>query len=55
MSLAGDDPNHPVTAARIVEGMGFDPVVIGDLADSWRVQQGNPAYVGPYRRAALIE
>jgi 8-hydroxy-5-deazaflavin:NADPH oxidoreductase len=42
--IAGDDPEAVKTAATLVRDAGFDPVVVGKLADAARFQRGAPGY-----------
>ncbi len=42
--IAGDDPEAVKTAAVLVHDAGFDPVVVGKLADAARFQRGAPGY-----------
>jgi 8-hydroxy-5-deazaflavin:NADPH oxidoreductase len=42
--IAGDDDEAVRTAAGLVRDAGFDPVVVGKLADARRFQQGGPGY-----------
>jgi len=42
--IAGDDPEAVQTAAGLVRDAGFDPVVVGKLADASRFQRGGPGY-----------
>jgi predicted dinucleotide-binding enzyme len=42
--IAGDDPEAVATAAGLVRDAGFDPVVVGKLADASRFQRGGPGY-----------
>lgn len=42
--IAGDDPAAVETAAGLVRDAGFDPVVVGKLADARRFQRGGPGY-----------
>ncbi|MDH6233891.1 putative dinucleotide-binding enzyme [Mesorhizobium soli] len=42
--IAGDDDEAMQTAAGLVRDAGFDPVVVGKLADARRFQQGGPGY-----------
>jgi predicted dinucleotide-binding enzyme len=42
--IAGDDPEAVQIAAALVRDAGFDPVVVGKLADAARFQRGAPGY-----------
>ncbi|PSJ62842.1 NADPH-dependent F420 reductase [Pseudaminobacter soli (ex Li et al. 2025)] len=42
--IAGDDDEAVQTAAGLVRDAGFDPVVVGKLADARSFQQGGPGY-----------
>jgi predicted dinucleotide-binding enzyme len=42
--IAGDDPEAVQIAAGLVRDAGFDPVVVGKLADASRFQRGGPGY-----------
>jgi 8-hydroxy-5-deazaflavin:NADPH oxidoreductase len=42
--IAGDDEEAVQTAAGLVRDAGFDPVVVGKLADARSFQQGGPGY-----------
>jgi predicted dinucleotide-binding enzyme len=42
--IAGDDPQAVQVAARLVRDAGFDPVVVGKLADARLFQRGGPGY-----------
>ena len=42
--IAGDDPEAVQVAAGLVRDAGFDPVVVGKLADARRFQRGEPGY-----------
>jgi len=42
--IAGDDPEAVRVAAALVRDAGFDPVVVGKLADARRFQRGGPGY-----------
>lgn len=42
--IAGDDDEAVQTAAGLVRDAGFDPVVVGKLADARMFQQGGPGY-----------
>lgn len=42
--IAGDDADAVQTAEGLVRDAGFDPVVVGKLADARRFQRGGPGY-----------
>jgi 8-hydroxy-5-deazaflavin:NADPH oxidoreductase len=42
--IAGDDPAAVQVAAGLVRDAGFDPVIVGKLADAKRFQRGGPGY-----------
>ena len=42
--IAGDDAQAVQVAASLVRDAGFDPVVVGKLADARRFQRGQPGY-----------
>lgn len=42
--IAGDDEDAVRTAEALVRDAGFDPVVVGKLADARRFQRGGPGY-----------
>jgi 8-hydroxy-5-deazaflavin:NADPH oxidoreductase len=42
--IAGDDADAVRIAAQLVRDAGFDPVVVGKLADARRFQRGQPGY-----------
>lgn len=42
--IAGDDPKAVQVAAQLVRDAGFDPVVVGKLADARLFQRGGPGY-----------
>jgi hypothetical protein len=42
--IAGDDPEAVQVAAGLVRDAGFEPVVVGKLADARRFQRGQPGY-----------
>lgn len=51
--IAGDDPQAVQIAAGLVRDAGFDPVVVGKLADARRFQRGQPGYGQPVSAAEL--
>jgi len=48
LTIAGDDAEAKRAATAFLDSIGYDAVDIGALADSWRVQPGQPAYGPPY-------
>ncbi len=42
--IAGDDPEAVQIAAGLIRDAGFDPVVVGKLAEARRFQRGGPGY-----------
>ena len=59
LPIAGDSADAKATVAALVEKIGFDVVDAGDLAEGWRFQRDEPAYVQPRdaddMRAALAK
>ena len=51
--IAGDDPEAVQIAAGLVRDAGFDPVVVGKLADAKLFQRGGPGYGQPVSAAEL--
>jgi 8-hydroxy-5-deazaflavin:NADPH oxidoreductase len=45
LALAGDDPAARRMVAGLYDEFGFDTVDIGGLAESWRIEAGQPAFV----------
>ena len=45
LALAGDDPDAKRLVAHLYDQFGFDAVDIGGLAESWRLDVGQPAFV----------
>ncbi len=44
LALAGDDAEAVAFVESLYDQFGFDAVVVGGLADSWRVEPGQPSY-----------
>lgn len=42
--VAGDDQHAKQIAMGLVDATGFDAIDAGSIAESWRIQTGNPAY-----------
>ena len=51
--IAGDDAEALRVAAGLVRDAGFEPVVVGRLADARRFQRGGPGYGQPVGAAEL--
>ncbi|VTU40912.1 hypothetical protein H4CHR_05645 [Variovorax sp. PBS-H4] len=51
--IAGDDTHAVQVAAGLVRDAGFDPVLVGKLADARRFQRGGPGYGQPVSAAEL--
>lgn len=54
LAIAGDDAHAKRAATDFIDGIGFDVVDIGPLAESWRIDAGTPGY-GPELTAAELE
>jgi len=50
LAIAGNDPAAKKTVAALIDQFGFDPVDMGPLSESWRIQRDTPGY-GPRRTA----
>ncbi|WP_030443310.1 NADPH-dependent F420 reductase [Actinoplanes subtropicus] len=48
LTIAGDDAAAKRTATEFLDAIGYDAVDVGPLAESWRVEPGQPAYGPPY-------
>ncbi|MFI6694125.1 NADPH-dependent F420 reductase [Streptomyces sp. NPDC050433] len=44
IAIAGDDPNDLTAVARIVDAVGFDPVMAGPLAEGIRLEPGTEPF-----------
>ena len=45
LATAGDDAGAKALVARLYDELGFDTVDVGPLAESWRIERDQPAYV----------
>jgi 8-hydroxy-5-deazaflavin:NADPH oxidoreductase len=48
LTIAGDDAAAKRTARAFLDAIGYDAVDVGPLAESWRMQPGQPAVGPPY-------
>lgn len=48
LAFAGDDADAKQAVAAVLDAIGYDPFDAGPLSQSWRFQQGTPAFCTPY-------
>jgi predicted dinucleotide-binding enzyme len=48
LPIAGDDAAAKEAVARLLDSLGYDSYDVGPLAEGWRFQRDEPAYVDPY-------
>ncbi|MFD4669670.1 NADPH-dependent F420 reductase [Lentzea sp. NPDC058450] len=48
LPVAGDDDLAKKSVSTLLDRLGFDAVDVGEMAESWRIQDGSPAYILPY-------
>jgi predicted dinucleotide-binding enzyme len=48
LPIAGDDAAAKRTVAELLDSLGYDAYDVGPLAEGWRFQRDEPAYVAPY-------
>lgn len=53
IAIAGDHAESAETVAALIDRLGFDPVNIGTLDESWRIQIGSPGWITHYSAAEL--
>jgi hypothetical protein len=44
LPISGDDSKSKLIVAEIINSIGFDPVDIGNIEQSWRQEPGSPLY-----------
>ncbi|GAB3883312.1 NADPH-dependent F420 reductase [Terrabacter terrigena] len=56
LPVASDQAEAKAEVARLIDDLGYDPLDAGSLTDSWRFENGQPAYCLPYAAdpAALL-
>ncbi|MFE5143083.1 NADPH-dependent F420 reductase [Streptomyces fagopyri] len=58
IAIAGEDPDDRATTARLVDALGFDPVVVGPLAEGVRLEPGTEPFgadVGADELRAMLD
>ncbi len=55
LAIAGDDAPAKETVASFIDGLGFDVVDAGPLAEGWRFQRDTPGYVVDLDAGRLTE
>jgi len=53
LPVSGDDPKGKQVVMDLVNDMGFDPVDVGSLDESWRQQPGTPVYATDFDAAGV--
>lgn len=53
--VAGDHAESTEVVAALVDRLGFDPVNVGRLDRSWRIQIGSPGWITNYGADELAE
>jgi predicted dinucleotide-binding enzyme len=48
LPIAGDDDAAKKSVTALLDRLGYDTVDAGATTESWRIQEGSPAYVLPY-------
>ncbi|MCX5097052.1 NAD(P)-binding domain-containing protein [Streptomyces sp. NBC_00365] len=58
IAVAGNNPSDRATAARLVNALGFDPVIVGPLAEGVRLEPGTEPFgadVGARELRAMVD
>lgn len=45
LAIAGDDTQAKASVATLIDGLGYDVVDAGPLAEGWRIQRDTPGYI----------
>jgi hypothetical protein len=53
LAIAGDDAHAKTAVSDFIDGIGFDVVDVGPLAESWRIDAGTPGYGAELTAAEL--
>ena len=54
LPISGDIEAHRHIVAALVDQIGFDPVDVGPIANSWRFEPGTPAYTSDLSKESLV-
>lgn len=54
LSIFGDNSNDKERIAKLVDSVGFEPVVCGLIEESWRAQPGSPIYCTDLNKEKLL-
>lgn len=55
LPVAGDDEASKAQVMRVIDQLGFDPLDVGSLAESWRFERAKPAYCIPLQTRQLVQ
>lgn len=53
LPISGDDPEAKKVVMELIDSIGFDPVDVGGLNESWRQQPGTPVYASDFDAAGV--
>lgn len=53
IAIAGDNPSDHEAAAQLVDDIGFDPLIIGDLKSGRKLEAGQPAFGANLEKKSL--
>jgi len=54
LPIFGDSSKKKEVIARLVDELGFDPVVLGPINESWKAQPGSPIYCTDLDREQML-